>query len=651
MSRPRLVALLLTLATLLVFMPVGRFGFVNFDDDVYVTANPFVSHGLTLAGIKWAFTSFYADNWHPITWLSHMADCQLFHLNAGAHHLVNVLLHSVNTALLFILIWRLTQKLGPSAFVAALFAWHPLHVESVAWIAERKDVLSAFFALLTMLSYAEFVKNSSRCGFWLALIFFTLGLMSKPMLVTLPFVLLLLDYWPLRRFSLDSFRYALVMEKIPFFALSAVSCVVTVLAQKAGKAIVPFDKIFLDFRLENAVVGVLRYLQKFFWPSDLCVIYLLPKEIHAPEILLAVAVLILVSATAWLWRHTRPYFLVGWLWFLGTLVPVSGLVQVGNQAIADRYTYIPSIGFFIALVFLADEVAIRLNTPRIIRFGFAGLICCACVQVTEHQLQFWRNGEALFRRAVAVNPHNDVALIDLGVALDAEGRFEEAVNVYRQAEQAGSRRVEVHNNLGNVLGILGRHAESLAEYSQAIHLESTNADAHAAVGRQLAAIGRYNEALRELLTSEKLNPNSTAAHVETAKVLFKLGRDAEGLAEFRAALRLQPNNFEILATTAHYLAANENAAARDGKTAIALALKANDFSGHVQPMVFDILGMAFAENGDFTDAVTCAQHALDLAHDLHMSDAESLQRRLDLYKEKQPWRESFRAVGAPAKNK
>ena len=583
MSRPRLIALLLALTTLVVFLPAGRFGFVNFDDYDYVTENPFVNHGLTLAGVKWAFTAFYAGNWHPVTWLSHMADCQFFNLAAGAHHFVNVLFHAANTALLFVLLLRLTQKTWPSALVAALFAWHPLHVESVAWISERKDVLSTFFALLALLSYAKFVKENSRRNYWLALFFFALGLMSKPMLVTLPCVLLLLDFWPLQRFSLNSFRWPLVLEKIPFFLLTAISCVVTFLAQRNGHAVVSLAQMSFHYRLEDAVVGVAGYVQKLFWPTGLCAIYQMPEKIPAIRIFTAATALLLISAFAWQWRFSRPYFLMGWLWFLGTLVPVIGLVQVGGQASADRYTYIPSIGFFIALVFLADEFAARIQTPGIIRFGFAGLICCACILVTEKQLQFWRDGESIFRRAVAVNPDNDIALIDLGVALDAQGRFEEALAVYHQAEKAGSRRSEVHNNLGNILGILGRHDESLAEYREAIQIAPGDAGLHNAVGIQLAALDRFDDALNEFSEAENLDPNYAAPHFENAKVLFKIGRDADGVAEFRAALRIEPDNYQILATVAYYLAANDNAATRDGKNALILAIKANELSGHTRP--------------------------------------------------------------------
>jgi len=650
MSRPRLTALLLALGTLVVFLPVGRFGFVNFDDNDYVTANPPVKHGLTLAGVKWAFTTFHACNWHPLTWISHMIDCSLFGLNPGAHHFVNVLFHAANVALLFTLLLRLTAKIWPCALIAGLFAWHPLHVESVAWISERKDVLSAFFALLALLSYTKFVKENCHRSYWLAFFFFALGLLAKPMLVTLPFVLLLLDYWPLQRFSLSTFRLPLLLEKVPFFLLSAISCVVTFFAQRYGDAVVPLAKVSLLYRLENVPVAFGSYVWKLFWPANLCVFYPMPEKIPGLQLVLSVAVLILISAATWRWRKAKPYFLVGWLWFLGTLVPVIGLVQVGGQAMADRYTYIPSIGFFLALVFFARDFALQIKTPKIAATGIAVLVLAGCILATEFQLQFWRDSETLFRRATIVTPDNEIALVNLGSALETEGYLDEALAVDRQAEKLNTGRYQLHNNLGNLLAQLGRHEESLAEYREAIRLRPDNAILHNSAGGELAALGQSDAALKEFSEAERLDLNYARPHVETAKVFFQQGRDTEALDELKAALRAEPDNFQTLAAAAHYLAANENAPARDGQSALVLAVKANELSGHSQPLVYDILGMAFAATGDFTDAQTCAQNALDLATAAQMKNLEPIRQRLELYQNHQPWRESFRATNAPVKN-
>ena len=322
---PRFIALLLALVTLAIYLPVLNDVFVNFDDDDYVTNNRVVKNGLTPAGIHWAFTTFHSANWHPVTWLSHMLDCQLFGLNPAAHHFVNALIHSVNAALLFLLLLRLTKLKWPSLIVAALFAWHPLHVESVAWIAERKDVLSTFFALLALLSYAKFVKENCRRSFWLALIFFALGLMAKPMFVTLPFVLLLLDFWPVQRFSKSTIQRLLV-EKIPFFLLAAGSCVVTFLAQRE-EAVRTLKQVSLSLRLENAAAAAATYLFQIFWPANLAVFYPMPDKIAPIAIIISATALLLISWLAWLARKTCPCLITGWLWFLGALVPVIGLVK------------------------------------------------------------------------------------------------------------------------------------------------------------------------------------------------------------------------------------------------------------------------------------------------------------------------------------
>ncbi len=646
MSRSRLIALLLAFGTLLVFLPVGGFNFVNFDDTDYVTENDFVKHGLTMTDIQWAFTAFHAGNWHPLTWLSHMLDCELFGPNAGAHHFVNVLWHALNVALLFTWLFRLTIRMAPAAFVAALFAWHPLHVESVAWIAERKDVLSTFFALLALLAYTKYAQDKKKEFLWLALVWFALGLMAKPMLVTLPFLLLLLDYWPLQR--LAPFKSSIFVEKIPFFALSMMSCVVTFLAQQRGEAVASLHAVSLSYRLENAPVAILGYLGKLFVPVNLCALYPMPPQIPIWEVALALVVIILISALGWQWRQSRPYFLMGWLWFLGTLMPVIGLVQVGGQSMADRYTYIPSIGFFIAVVFLLAEVTAKIETPKVITVGGASTICLACILVTENQLQFWRDSEALFRRAIAVTTDNAVAYLNLGVALDVQGRFDESLPIYRQAEKLDPNRFQIHNNLGNILHKFGQPAGSLEEYRLAIQLRPNDATLHDSAALELDALAQYDDALKELDTASQLDPQDAWTHIDRAKIFFEQGLDTNALNELSAAVHIAPDNYQILTSAAHYLAANENTAARDGKTALTLATKANDLAGHSQPVVFDVLGMALAETGDYTNAIQCAQNAVALATTAQLPSVTQMQQRLELYQKNQPWRESFRATNTNA---
>jgi protein O-mannosyl-transferase len=664
MSRPRLIALLLALTTLLVYLPVTQDGFVNYDDQDYVTDNPTVQNGLTWAGIKWAFTTGHAGNWHPVTWLSHMTDCELFGVNPGAHHFVNVLFHAANVVLLFALLFRLTSAMWPSAFIAALFAWHPLHVESVAWIAERKDVLSTLFALLSLLSYTRFVQQSetAQIGFptsglrpptagfyWLALFFFALGLMSKPMLVTLPFVLLLLDYWPLQRFPLSAFRFSLLLEKIPFFLLTAISCIITFFVQRNGHAVSTLAMVSLPYRFCNTLAAYGRYLLNMVWPADLAIIYPLSQNLawlHRAAAISAAALLV-ISWLVWRGRRTQPYLPVGWLWYLGTLVPVIGLVQVGEQALADRYTYFPLIGIFIAVTFGVAGLAKRFQIPKIILAVAAAVILTACLALTKNQLRYWQDGETLFAHSLAVTQDNETARINLGVALEQKGGQKEALAQYRAAEKMAPGLYIVHNNLGNLLDNLGQPEAALAEYRQAVLLNPGLAFLHNGTGVVLTELGRFNEAMDEFTNALRLDPAYAAPHMRLGDALLKQGRAAEGVVQFREALKLDPGNFQNLAFTAHVLAAIENPDVRDGKTALILAAKANVLTGGNQPLVLDVFGMACAETGHFNEAQELAQKAWDLATLAKLKKTEPIQQRLQLYKNHQPWRESFLATNAP----
>jgi tetratricopeptide (TPR) repeat protein len=651
MSRPRFIALLLALVTLLAYLPVVRDGFVNYDDQTYVTENPVVQKGLTWTGIQWAFTTGHGGNWHPLTWLSLMLDDELFGINAGAFHFVNVLFHAANTVLLFVLLWRLAGALWPAAFIAALFAWHPLHVESVAWIAERKDVLSTFFALLTLLAYAKYAMENCHRSFWLALIFFALGLMSKPMLVTLPFVMLLLDFWPVQRFN-GSTVQRLFIEKIPFFALSAISCIVTFLAQRHGEAVMTLEQFPINLRFENAIISYGRYLLKTVWPFDLAVIYPLPNHlswIHAAAATSA-PVLLLVSWIAWRGCRTGPYLLVGWLWFLGTLVPVIGLVQVGSAALADRYTYFPLIGIFIAAVFGVRDLAERFQFPKIILPAASVLILGACLSLTERQLSCWRDSESLFTHAIAVTRDNAAAEIDLGVALEQQGRQTEALAHYREAARISPENIQAHYNIGNLLDKLGQPGEALPEQREVVRLDPKSSFLHTGLGITLAGLGNFDEAMAEFSEAARLDPADPSPHFQMGATLLKKGRDTEAIEQLRAALRLDPENFQILAYAAHVLAADENSKIRDGKSALVLAVKANVITGGTQPQMLDALGMACAETGDFTNAMDATQRALDLANAAKLKGLEPLQKRLELYKNHQPWRESFLATNAPVGN-
>ena len=652
MSRPRFIALFLVLGTLLLYLPMCHYPFINFDDDDYVTNNRVVQNGLTWSGVAWAFTTWHAANWHPLTWLSLMADYQFFGLDAGEFHAVNALFHVANSVLLLLLLWRWTKALWPGAFATALFAWHPMHVESVAWISERKDVLSVFFALLALLSYTRFAEESkvrspkSKVFYAVALLMFLLGLMSKPMLVTLPFVLLLLDYWPLDRFrnsesGIRNFT-KLLLEKIPFFAMSAASCAVTYLAQHHGGTVISLEKLPLQYRLENAPVAGMCYLLKLFWPARLAVFYPLPHQISPLTLAAAVGVLLGISAAVWFGRKRGPYWLTGWFWFLGTLVPVIGVVQVGGAALADRYSYFPSIGIFLALALGASAVAGKIHLPKTIPALAAGAALAACLFLSHRQLNFWSDDVALFAHALAVTKDNATAHLNLGVALEAVGRKADAMAEYRAALKLDPGSAIAHGNLANLLDTAGKLEEAMAEYQTALRLNPGNETAHDNFGTLLAELGRFDEALGQFAEAARLDPEDWHPPYLTGRALLKAGRDVEAIPWFRKALQLAPDELHMLTFMAEVLASDENPDARDGNAAFTLASKANTLTGGTQPVMLDTLAMAYAELGRFGDAQKAGQDSLTIAENYRQTnDVPAIRRRLELYKNHKPFRQSF----------
>jgi Tfp pilus assembly protein PilF len=671
--------LLLVLGTLAVYLPAAHHGFTLFDDNDYVTENPMVENGLTWAGVKWAFTTWHASNWHPLTWISHMADCQMAGLNPSVPHCENVVFHAANAVLLFALLLRLTGlradasarqagEVWPAAFIAALFAWHPLHVESVAWIAERKDVLSTFFALLTLLAYTKAVtggkcevtgKKASRAFIMSpvtrhlpllpALLFFALGLMAKPMLVTLPFVMLLLDYWPLKRFNGSAIQ-RLLLEKIPFFALTAASCAITFLCQHHGGSVASLKSVPLDYRLENVPLAYAGYLLKMVWPANLAVFYPLHEKLSPLAVTTAVAVLMIVSAAVWRGRKRSPYWLVGWLWFLGTLVPVIGLVQVGGAALADRYTYFPSIGIFLAAALGLCDGAERFRISNRIVGTVAVLGLAACLALTHRQLNFWQDDIALFRHAIAVTKNNGTAHLNLGFALEKAGLKTEALAEYRASLKLEPDRAETHNNLANLLGDTGHPDEALAEYQEALRIDPNHVASHNNYGTALVELGRFDEAMKQYAAAARLDPADWHPPYLAGKALLKQGRDPEALSYFRQALQLDPNNPRVLTFLAQVLASDEYPRVRDGNAALAMAAKANDLTGGFQPAMLDAMAMAYAEIGQFTNAQQTAADALKLATTYDMTnDVTVIRQRLQLYQNNQPFRQSFLFTNAPAK--
>ncbi len=640
MFHPRVIAWTLALVTLLVYLPVTRDGFLNYDDGDYVTENQVVQNGLTGAGIKWAFTTWHASNWHPVTWLSHMGDCELFRSNPGGHHFVNVLFHAASTVLLFFLLLELTGALWPGAFVAALFAWHPLHVESVAWISERKDVLSTFFALLALFSYAGYAKENRRRNFWLALVFFALGLMSKPMLVTLPFVMLLLDYWPLQRIQKTNI-WRLAFEKWPFFLLVIISCAVTFLAQR-NDAVASLVKVPLWLRFENAIMAYMGYLVKTIWPAHLAVFYPLPKHISWILLSMAAGGLLAISALVWRARRQSPYLLMGWLWFLGTLVPVIGLVQVGDQAMADRYTYFPLIGIFVAGTFALAAWANKFHFRKTAVAVAGVLMLAVCLALTKNQLRCWHDSESLFTHALAVTKDNALAHLNLGAALEENGKSDEALAQYRAALALDPQRYEAENDIGKLLYEMNKPEAALDHCFRAVQLNPRRATLHNSLGLVLAKLARFDEAMIQFAEAAQLDADYAAPRFQMGKTLLNQGRDAQAIPCFHEALRLDPNNYQMLIAVARVLAADENPQVRDGQEALVLAGHANKLAGGSQPVALDTLALAFAEAGRFDEALQIQQQAVQLAEAAgQKEDAALMQQRWQLYKNHQPWRESF----------
>jgi Tfp pilus assembly protein PilF len=584
--RPLQLSVLLFAVVLWTFWPATGNGFVGYDDPVYVTGNGHVQQGLSWKNVEWAFSSSDGGNWHPLTWFSHMVDCQLFGLAPWGHHFVSVLFHCLNAVLAFLALHSLTKRTDPggtagaiwrSFIVATLFALHPLRVESVAWAAERKDVLSAFFGLLTLLAYAEYVSSvefgvegnikirnpksegipktekanfsaarnpHSRFLYVLVLFFFALSLLSKPMLVTLPFLLLLLDYWPLRRMEVQTVRSTLrlLVEKIPFFVVAGALSVITIVMQRkegAMSMVIP-----LVGRVENAVVSYFRYIGKTFYPHNLAFFY--PYEFGRVYVAIVLAPLLLVVSVLVIYSgRQRPYLLTGWFWFVGTLVPVIGLIQVGEQAAADRYTYIPSIGLLLALVWGVHDLTQHWQLQRSILGVFAAALALVCAMETREQIKIWKNDETLFTHAIAVTRKNYIAYNNLGATFERQGRWEEAAAQFRQAIAEKPDYARAHKNLGVVFERQGQPGRAIEEYREAMRLNPNYDEPHCALGTLLNTQGRVDEAVAEFQQALRLKPDYADAHFNLASIYGRKGLVDDAIREYRAVVDVQPNRADV----------------------------------------------------------------------------------------------------------
>jgi tetratricopeptide (TPR) repeat protein len=678
---------LLVVATFALYARTAHFDFVNFDDGDYVYDNAWVKQGITADGISWAFTTSAASNWHPLTWLSLMLDVSLFGVSAGAIHLVNAALHALNAGLLFLVLSRMTWNRWPSAWVAAMFAVHPLHVESVAWIAERKDVLSTTFWMLCTLAYVSYVRNRTMGRYALVLVLLALGLMTKPMVVTLPFVLLLLDYWPLGRVDSapredasdgeaprrDRGRLRLrgiILEKLPMLTLVVASAIATYLAQSAGRAVASTRRFPLDLRIANAVISYGEYLLLTIVPRGLAIYYPHPANVanHPPlwpAVTISAIVLATITAVAFAMRRRMPWWIVGWLWYLGTLVPVIGIVQVGGQARADRYTYVPLIGIFIATAWTVCALAKR-SAPLRALAGAGGIVTVlVAAALTWVQLGYWRNGETVWRRAIAVvpdnyvahgglgqfldeqgktdaareefetairiNPNEPTALNDLGVQASRAGDFDRAAELYRRAIRIDPYFGGTYYNYGNVLDRQGKPDEAERAYRRAGELGYPRG--YHAQARLLAARGKLQEAIPLWEKALRMDPTLSDAHHAMGMALLMQGENQNGFSHLRAALGIDPHRADTLSALAWAMATHPNPAYQDGVEAERLARRAIELSKSPDPHLLDTLAAALARQRKFDEAANVAQQAADLAQRQGADDlAAAIRNRLQLYR-------------------
>ncbi|MFA5293408.1 MAG: tetratricopeptide repeat protein [Phycisphaerae bacterium] len=639
------ICLAMTLVTLAVYWQMCQYDFVNFDDYKYVGENPHVRYGFTREGIKWAFTNFgYAGNWHPLTWLSHILDCQLYGVDPGRQHLTNLFLHIANTLLLFAVFSAMTGTLWQSAFVAALFVLHPMHVESVAWISERKDLLSTLFWLLTMWAYVRYchcvaipatAKQTPTTGvgakhyYLLTIVFFIFGLLSKPMLVTLPFVLLLLDYWPLERFGKRSV-YNLILEKIPLFVLSAVSSVITVFVQK----IITVDRLPFNLRIANAFISYVRYIGKMIWPCGLTFFYPYPG-LKISFFYVATSAVLLLAVTVLIIRFAgkHRYIVTGWLWYLGTLFPVIGLVQVGGQAMADRYSYIPLTGLFIIIAFGLPELLGKLPHRKIVLWISSLIILSVLAVCAYFQQQYWKNTAVLCQHAIKVTKNNYLAHSCMAEYFLNQKMFDDAIMESRKSLEIKPEGPEALNVIGVILSQQGKSEEAIEYFAKALQIKPDFAATHDNMGHALLLQGNLDEAAVHFAESLRLDPDAALPHYHLGQVLSQRGKITDAVIHFEKAIRLKPYWFEPMNDLAWILSVNKDAAIRNPVRAVGLARRACELTNYENPGILDTLAAAYASAGNFSMAIETSMNALKLCksprQDIFKKEIES---RLVLYR-------------------
>lgn len=640
--------------TWFVFGQTFHYPFINFDDGEYVVKNPQVTRGLTLDGIVWAFTRAHAAHWHPVTWLSHMLDCQFFGLNPGGHHFTNVLIHAATAMVLFLVVRQMTGAIWRSVFVAAVFAIHPLRVESVAWIAERKDVLSGLFFMLTIGAYVRYARAPwSLPRYALVLLLFAVGLMCKPMLVTVPFVLLLLDYWPLNRFTILRDREGqhlnlrwLILEKLPLLGLAVGSSVATLFAQTG--ALQPFTKITFPLRLANAVVSYVDYLRQMVWPFDLAILY--PWEaarLGGPRIVLSIVLLAGISAAIFILRRHR-YLVTGWLWYLVMLGPVIGILQVGNQSRGDRFTYLPQIGLYLLLAWGAIDLSARWHRRRLCLGSLSLVILIFLIFSARTQVSYWQDSETLWSHALARTTDNVIAEVNLGEAIFKQGRTDEAIGHFQKALQIEPNLATAHASLGAALFRKGQWNDALAHLRRALEIDPKQAPAHSSLGAALLEMGRPDESLAHLRKALEIDPDDTDVNYNLANTFLHIGRANEALAHYSKTLQLDPIDTEALNNMSWILATWPDALIRNGAKAVELAERADSLTRSESPIISATLAAAYAEVGRFSEALNAAQRALQLAiAEGNQVRANAIREQIELYQSGAAYRDKRVSSASP----
>jgi Flp pilus assembly protein TadD len=683
-----IISIALVAATLAAYEPIRHNGFVSYDDGGYITENPNVTGGITRESVIWAFTNSHMGNWHPLTMISHTLDCEIFGLNPLWHHFINVLFHILNALLIFWILTATTGAMWPSAFVAAVFALHPLQVESVAWASERKAVLSSLFWFLTIAVYIWYTKRPGIGRYILLFTVYALCIMTKPVVVTLPLVLLLLDYWPLerirRRKTEDRGQRAggasqkvsagrLIVEKIPLLVLSGILSVITFVAQQSGGAVVTLERMPLDYRIANAFISYTKYIGKIIWPSQLAAFYsYLRANFSDANVAVCMLIFILISLFSIYLGRRRKYIVTGWLWYVGTLVPMIGLVQVGMQSMADRYMYIPMLGLLIIVAWAVKDLVFNRPRWKAAVSVLAAVALLSAVIVTRTQVRYWQNSMSLFENASKVTKNNHVAEKGYGSALFAAGRLDEAIVHLRNALQthpgylaAGNElgrvylrqgkfneavacfnellklnknSAELYYNLGIVLSLQKKYEEAIKHFAKVLELNPKYPDAHNNMGTALLAAGRITEAIKHLNEALRTDSNDVGLYENLGNAYVQSGKYDLAVQNWAKALDLKPNSTEVLNNMAWALATTGDVSVQDANKAVELAQFACELTGYKNPSFLDTLAAACAAAGRFADAVETARTAINLADDANQPQLKNtIQEHLGFYTQGKPY--------------